>query len=149
MSARASKTRLARELLGTLRTPAARGVANADADDIIDEPSASGRNRRRHDRLDQPTLVVAIGAKKFSTQDWSLGGMSITGFQGETQIGLSQRVTLTIHQQQVPVTIRTRRYSRSTQVLAVEFVNPPQETVRLLDGLKRQQMNRRGGRTRH
>jgi len=47
----------------------------------------TGEERRGHPRLISPYLVVHFGGGEYTTQNWSFGGMLITGYAGELSAG--------------------------------------------------------------
>lgn len=52
----------------------------------------NGAERREHARNTSPYLVVRFGSGEFTTQNWSYGGMLVSGYSGD--LGAGSLVTI-------------------------------------------------------
>lgn len=104
------------------------------------------RNRRRDRRFDAPSIHVEFDGLTFTTQDWTLGGVSLSPYRGPCLPGdrLSLLMVATVGER----TLRHRVEAEVVRVdpvkeqLAAQFVRLDANAVDTLEGLMTGRMRR-------
>jgi two-component system chemotaxis response regulator CheY len=106
------------------------------------ERRAEAEVRRRHKRFVTPPLDVAIAGKTYRTEDWSIGGLSVTGWASSLSVGKQIKVDLAISgiadpQARFSDQMIVVRSSPDTGKLALRFKSLSSAALHILEYLTR------------
>jgi hypothetical protein len=94
-------------------------------------------DRRRHPRISAPALTVGYGGETFATADWSLGGLALSGYEGNLTTGslftIDRLATVGGGFAAVRISARVVRRDRRQRRLSVSFLHMDRRAFALLE----------------
>ncbi len=99
----------------------------------------TGTNRRRDRRYEIPPIQVALDGGLYTTTNWSLGGVLLSGFEGRRRAGEAAHIGLIAHDGEVAyqhsAIAEVVRVGPPAGELALHFQGLDSEALDTLEGL--------------
>jgi hypothetical protein len=100
-------------------------------------PFPAGEERRRHPRISASALEIAFAGERFTTVDWSLGGLTVGGYEGKLTIGalftIDRLATVDGGVAAVRICARVLRRDRQRQRLTIGFLHMDRRAFAVLE----------------